>query len=108
MNQPDKQLQLDNYRDKLLEALHLPVKIATQSINSIVVLLIINIGSAAWLSLFLWQRFNVNILWIFIVTLIVCLPSYSLGNLYVTLKEIIILPEKLLLISKQFNRLLQS
>jgi len=37
-----------------------------------------------------------------------CLPSYSLGNLYVTLKEIIILPEKLLLISKQFNRLLQS
>jgi ABC-type multidrug transport system fused ATPase/permease subunit len=95
MNPPDKQLQLDNYRDRLLEALHLPVKIATQSINSIVVLLIINIGSAAWLSFFLWQRFNVNILLIFIVTLIVCLPSYSLGYLYVTLKEIIVLPERI-------------
>ncbi|MCX5934217.1 MAG: hypothetical protein NTU99_05425 [Pseudanabaena sp. LacPavin_0818_WC45_MAG_42_6] len=96
MNQPDKQLQLNNYKDKLLEALHLPVKIAAQSINSIVVLLIINIGSAAWLSFFLWQRFNVNILLIFIVTLIVCLPSYSLGNLYLTLKEIIVLPERII------------
>ena len=96
MNQPDKQLQLNHYKDKLLKALHLPVKIAAQSINSIVVLLIINIGSAAWLSFFLWQRFNVNILLIFIVTLIVCLPSYSLGNLYLTLKEIIVLPERII------------
>jgi hypothetical protein len=51
---------------------------------------------AAWLSFFLWQRFNVNILLIFIVTLIVCLPSYSLGNLYLTLKEIIVLPERII------------
>jgi|GEM_PF-4447501 hypothetical protein len=36
MNPPDKLLQLDNYRDKLLESLHLPVKIDAQSINSII------------------------------------------------------------------------
>ncbi|WP_103668352.1 hypothetical protein [Pseudanabaena sp. BC1403] len=95
MNQPDKKLQLNKFKDILLESLHLPVKIAAQSINSIVVLLMINIGSAAWLAFFLWQRFNVNIAWNITVTLFICLPSYVLRNLYLTLKEVIGLPEKI-------------
>lgn len=94
-SQPENQLQLDKFKNILLESLQIPVKIASQSINSIIVLLVINLISAAWLAFFVWHKFNVGIVWTLIITLIICFPSYTLKNLYSTLKEVIGLPEKI-------------
>jgi hypothetical protein len=97
-SQPDKKIQLDKFKNILLESLKIPVKIASQSINSIIVLLAINVISAGWLAFFVWHKLNVNIVWTLILTLIICFPSYTLKNLYVTLKEVIGLPEKIVTI----------
>jgi hypothetical protein len=97
-SQPDKKIQLDKFKNILLESLKIPVKIASQSINSIIVLLSINVISAGWLAFFVWHKLNVNIVWTLILTLIICFPSYTLKNLYVTLKEVIGLPEKIVTI----------
>ncbi|MEA5476792.1 hypothetical protein VB774_04080 [Pseudanabaena galeata UHCC 0370] len=97
-SQPDKKIQLEKFKNILLESLKIPVKIAYQSINSIIVLLFINIISAGWLAFFVWHKLNVNIVWTLILTLIICFPSYTLKNLYATLKEVIGLPEKIVTI----------
>jgi hypothetical protein len=97
-SQPDKKIQLDKFKNILLESLKIPVKIASQSINSIIVLLAINVISAGWLAFFVWHKLNVGIVWTLILTLIICFPSYTLKNLYVTLKEVIGLPEKIVTI----------
>jgi len=97
-SQPDKNIQLEKFTNILLESLQIPVKIASQSINSIIVLLVINVISAAWLAFFVWHKLNVNIVWTLILILIICFPSYTLKNLYVTLKEVIGLPEKIVTI----------
>lgn len=97
-SQPDKKIQLDKFKNILLESLKIPVKIASQSINSIIVLLAINVISAGWLAFFVWNKLNVNIFWTLILTLIICFPSYTLKNLYATLKEVIGLPEKIVTI----------
>ena len=97
-SQPDKKIQLDKFKNILLESLKIPVKIASQSINSIIVLLAINVISAGWLAFFVWHKLNAGIVWTLILTLIICFPSYTLKNLYVTLKEVIGLPEKIVTI----------
>jgi hypothetical protein len=94
-SQPDKKIQLEKFKNILLESLQIPVKIASQSINSIIVLLVINIISSVWLAFFVWHKFSVSIVWTLIITLIICLPSSTLKNLYSTLKEVIGLPEKI-------------
>lgn len=94
-NQPNKQLQLDKFKNILLESLQIPVKIASQSINSIIVLLFINIISAVWLSFFVWNKFNTNIVLNVVIALIICFPSPTLKNLHSILKEVIGLPEKI-------------
>lgn len=97
-SQPDKKIQLDKFKNILLESLKIPVKIASQSIDSIIVLLAINVISAGWLAFFVWHKLNVGIVWTLILTLIICFPSYTLKNLYATLKEVIGLPEKIVTI----------
>jgi hypothetical protein len=96
MNELPEQNPRNNEIVKLiLDALQVPVKIARQTIGSIFVLASINIVSGAWLAFLVCQKFNLHISLTAFAFLVVAFPSILLSKLYLTLKEIIELPDKI-------------
>ncbi|MEN8446353.1 MAG: hypothetical protein ABG776_15235 [Cyanobacteria bacterium J06555_13] len=70
------------------------MKIAQQTIDSILLLLFVNVGSAVWLAFFSWHTVDFHFLLNVFIVLIIGLPSFILAKVYLTLQEIIGLPEK--------------
>lgn len=93
-NQPEPQPQAKELSKLILESLRLPVKIAQQTIKTILFLLIANLGSTLWLTFFVSHTFKTNLSANGLMAFVIMLPSFTLGKLYFTLQEIIGLPEQ--------------
>ncbi|MEL6554017.1 MAG: hypothetical protein AAFQ63_11225 [Cyanobacteria bacterium J06621_11] len=91
----EKSRPIDDVIKRILEALKIPVKIANQTVDSILMLMWINIASAIWLGFFLWHGTNLHIIFAAIVTPIISLPAWVLAKFYFTLQEIMGLPQKI-------------
>jgi hypothetical protein len=92
----DQQVQQPNEVVRLLiEGVQLPVKIARQTLGSIAFLLLINLGSAIWLIFFVRSTFSLHDFLSSLLFVIIALPSLVIFQLYLTLKEVIDLPNKI-------------
>jgi uncharacterized membrane protein len=79
----------------VLEALQVPVRIANQSVDSIFWLAMMNIGSGALIAIMAYQSLGRNAVACIFLFMLISAPSFTLSKLHTTLKEIILLPEKI-------------
>ncbi len=88
----------------ILEALQVPVKIANQIVGSVLLLALVNIASGAWLSFISYQTFSGNASLTGFIFLLIACPSLLLAKLYLTLKEIIGLPDQIVIFFQTSSR----
>jgi hypothetical protein len=94
--QPEYDSQSSEFIKLILDLLQVPVKIAKQTVSGIFVLALINLGSAVWLVFFIWHQFNLHPSLNTLIFIIVGFPAIALSKLYLTLKEIIGLPDRIM------------
>ncbi|WP_024298001.1 hypothetical protein [Methylomicrobium lacus] len=81
---------------RLLDALRLPVIIAERSLTSVLALILTNFTSALWLTFFSAQTFSLSYALLGFIFLLTALPALCFTKLFLSLREIIALPKKII------------
>lgn len=81
---------------RLLDALRLPVIIAERSLTSVLALILTNLTSALWLTFFSAQTFSLSYALLGFIFLLTALPALCFTKLFLSLREIIALPKKII------------
>ena len=95
--QSEQNPQNNEFIQLILEVLQVPVKIANQTVDSIIILSLINIVSGAWLAFVTSQNLNSHASLTGVVFLFIASPALILFKLHLTLKEIIGLPDQIVM-----------
>lgn len=80
---------------RLLEAVRIPVIIAERSLQSVLVLIGINLASALWLTYFVSHAFSLSIALSGLIFVPAFLPALFFIKIYFALQEVIVLPKKI-------------
>lgn len=96
MNQPkDNPPQSNQKLNRLLEAMRIPVVIAERSLHSVLILVVVNLACALWLTYFASQAFSLGYVMMGLIFMFIALPALFFVRIYFALREVIVMPKKI-------------
>ena len=94
MDQSELQQYSNLAKQRVLDALQVPVQIARRTISSILALLLLNLGVTVWLVFYVWITLSSSVVLAVILSAIAGWPTLAFAYIYIVFKQIIELPEK--------------